>query len=206
MNGTSELKQRRWRPRKLVTAALGAAVLMAGAGAALATIPDSGGVIHGCFGRSGGALRVIDDSQTTCSAGESSLNWSQTGPQGPPGAQGPPGPQGPQGPKGDTGDQGPQGDPGPQGPKGDPGPAGGYSGYWTVSETWTVGPLGTGGGVVYCPYDYVVLGGGVVTYFGEVRISAPFSTGWSVQVHNPHLFDSIEVTGRAICAHVEGAN
>jgi hypothetical protein len=124
----------------------GALVAMALAGGvAYATIPDDTGVIHGCYAKSRGALRVIDGSVTNCKAGETSLNWNQAGQQGPPGVQGPkgdkgdPGPQGPkgdtgaagpQGAKGDTGatgPQGPQGDTGatgPQGPKGDSGPTG----------------------------------------------------------------------------------
>jgi hypothetical protein len=81
------------------------AFLLAGAlvvaGVAYATIPDSGGVIHGCYKKSSpnqGTLRVIDtDKAQACSNSETPLNWSQTGPQGPQGAQGPQGPQGPSG-------------------------------------------------------------------------------------------------------------
>ncbi|HEX5995349.1 MAG TPA: hypothetical protein VFY84_09435, partial [Jiangellales bacterium] len=63
-----------------------------GAGAALASIPDSGGVIHGCYGRTNGKLRVIDtNAGGKCKPGEVALNWNQTGPAGP---VGPPGPAG----------------------------------------------------------------------------------------------------------------
>jgi hypothetical protein len=71
------------------------ALLVAG-GIAYATIPDGGGVIHGCYQKNQGTLRVIDaDKAQTCASSESPLNWSQTGPQGTPGQQGPPGPTGP---------------------------------------------------------------------------------------------------------------
>ncbi len=39
---------------------------------AYATIPDPAGVIHGCYSKSGGTLRVIDDSVTQCKSGETS--------------------------------------------------------------------------------------------------------------------------------------
>jgi hypothetical protein len=83
------------------------------AGTAYATIPDSGGVIHGCYQTARGALRVIDTTQgATCTAGETALDWNRTGPQGVQGPKGDTGPQGLQGPHGDTGPQGPQGSPG----------------------------------------------------------------------------------------------
>jgi Collagen triple helix repeat (20 copies) len=91
-----------------------AALLVAG-GVAYATIPDSNGVIHGCYAKSGGALRVIDASVTNCKSTETSLDWNVQGQQGPQGAQGPPGPQGDPGPQGVQGVAGPQG---PQGPSG----------------------------------------------------------------------------------------
>jgi hypothetical protein len=87
---------------------VGLAVLACALGATAvvkASIPDGGGVIHGCYKTNQGTLRVIDTALgQTCSNGETALNWSQTGPAGP---QGAPGPQGPQG------QQGPQGNPGP---------------------------------------------------------------------------------------------
>lgn len=111
-----------------------ATVALSVAGVAYATIPDTSGVIHGCFkagagdddgGHGKGALRVIDtDKGETCKNSELALDWNQTGPQGPQGIQGPQGPQGPQGEigpqglQGATGAQGPQGIPGPQGPAG----------------------------------------------------------------------------------------
>jgi hypothetical protein len=90
------------------------------AGVAYGSIPDSSGVIHGCYLKSGGSLRVID-SASKCSSNETSLNWNQQGPAGPQGPQGPTGPTGPAGPagsQGPAGPQGPKGDTGPQGPAG----------------------------------------------------------------------------------------
>jgi hypothetical protein len=58
-------------------------------GVAYATIPGPGGVISGCYKKSGGALRVIDSSVTNCASNETSLPWNQAGLQGPPGPPGP---------------------------------------------------------------------------------------------------------------------
>lgn len=60
------------------------------AGIAYASIPDSNGVIHGCYLDAGrGILRVIDtEAGEACGHSEVAIQWSQTGPQGPPGAPG----------------------------------------------------------------------------------------------------------------------
>jgi hypothetical protein len=110
---------------------VGAVVGAVGGGAAFAAIPDSSGVINGCYQKNVGNLRVIDPSAgDSCRPSEIAISWSQTGPQGPPGPQGPKGdtgatgatgpagPVGPAGPKGDTGATGPQGPAGPPGPQG----------------------------------------------------------------------------------------
>ena len=65
-------------------------------GVAYASIPDAGGVIHGCYftgggGQVSGSLRVIDSPTQSCTANETALTWSQAGPQGPTGATGPSG-------------------------------------------------------------------------------------------------------------------
>jgi len=79
---------------------LAAAVLIASA--AWATIPDAGGVIHGCYKSSDGKLRVIDtEAGQACASGEKALSWNQTGPQGPTGATGATGATGPQGTAGE---------------------------------------------------------------------------------------------------------
>jgi hypothetical protein len=73
----------------LVALAIVGALLVAG-GIAYATIPDASGVIHGCYKTNQGTLRVIDtDKGQACASSETSLDWSQTGPQGPQGPTGP---------------------------------------------------------------------------------------------------------------------
>ena len=94
-------------------------------GVAYAAIPDSSGVINGCYQKKVGNLRVIDSSAgQSCRHSEVPISWSQTGPQGPPGPQGPKGDTGATGPKGDTGATGATGPQGPQGPAGPTGATG----------------------------------------------------------------------------------
>lgn len=111
----------------------GAALAVVG-GVAYAAIPDSNGVIHGCYKRTGGnqngnnsgnnngsgesgALRVVD-SASECKKNELAIFWNQRGPKGEQGIQGI------QGIKGETGLQGVPGNPGAQGVPGDPGAQG----------------------------------------------------------------------------------
>src|SRR6266567_4400579 len=78
--------------RLIITAAVALAVVISGGAIAYASIPDSAGVIHGCYTVKGGALRVIDTAKgQTCASGQHGLNWNQKGSQGP---AGPPGPAG----------------------------------------------------------------------------------------------------------------
>ena len=92
-----------------VVLAIVAAAALAG-GVAYATIPNSDGVIDGCYLKATGSLRVIDPSKAhRCLSVEKAIHWNQTGPQGPTGLQGPAGASGPQGA---TGPQGPAGAPG----------------------------------------------------------------------------------------------
>jgi hypothetical protein len=116
------------RPSVYEAVAIGLAAMGLG-GVAYATIPAGDGAITGCYSREDGDLRVIDAPAKTCSKKETTLRWSQTGPQGPQGERGPIGPDGPKGGDGARGPEGPQGPKGndgglgPQGPKGDAGPA-----------------------------------------------------------------------------------
>lgn len=83
------------------TAALLGGLLVLGAiagGVAWATIPGGDGVIHGCYLKSGGTLRVIDASVTSCKKTETAIWWNVAGPQGPPSEPGAPGEPGPPGP------------------------------------------------------------------------------------------------------------
>lgn len=93
-----------------VVGGVATAAALLGAGVAFGSIPNSAsGVIYGCYSKSTGALRVIDNQLTPapkCRPNESPLFWNQIGPQGPMGLQGP------------------KGEPGPVGPAGPPGPAG----------------------------------------------------------------------------------
>lgn len=96
--GKDQQKGRIMKKRFLIIAAIAAAMLSV-AGVALASIPDSSGVIHGCYATKSGALNVIDtDAGQTCAKGTTGLNWNQTGPQGPQGPAGPAGATGPAGP------------------------------------------------------------------------------------------------------------
>jgi hypothetical protein len=71
-----------------------AAGLTAG-GIAYASIPDSG-IIHGCYKKNKGDLRVIDPSAGgSCGPSETPLDWNQTGPTGLKGGTGPTGATGP---------------------------------------------------------------------------------------------------------------
>ena len=86
---------------------LGLVGLVALAGAA---IPSSDGKINGCYDKSTGNLRVIDEAKV-CKVSEVSISWNQVGRDGegipgPTGATGPEGPVGPTGPKGEDGTSG----------------------------------------------------------------------------------------------------
>jgi hypothetical protein len=134
---------------RLLTLVAVAGVVLVGAAATLAAIPDSSGAIHGCYQKNVGNLRVIDPSAgDSCRPSEIPITWSQTGPQGAPGPQGPAGPAGPQGPKGDTGATGatgPAGPVGPAGPKGDTGATGATGATGPAGPTGPPGPKGDKG-------------------------------------------------------------
>src|SRR3954463_3150752 len=66
------------------------AAIVAAAGIALATIPSSNGVIHGCYQKNSGNLRLVD-APADCRAPEIAVSWNQ---KGEPGGQGPQGQQG----------------------------------------------------------------------------------------------------------------
>jgi Collagen triple helix repeat (20 copies) len=101
-----------------VTLVAAVAAALVGGSIAYATIPDSSGVIHGCYQKSGGSLSVIDAQVTPCGKSQTELDWNVQGPTGPQGPQGPQGALGPQGDPGPTGPAGPQGQQGPAGPSG----------------------------------------------------------------------------------------
>jgi hypothetical protein len=82
-----------------------AAVVVAVAGGVTYAVADigGGGVINACYKSQNGQLRLIDPATDHCLPSETSISWSQTGPQGPQGATGPPGAKGDPGPPGPAG-------------------------------------------------------------------------------------------------------
>jgi len=81
--------------RKLAFALVAMVAALTVGSIAWAAIPDTGGVIRGCYEKGTGQLRVTD-TQTNmpkgCGAKEVSLDWSVRGPMGPAGPEGPAGP------------------------------------------------------------------------------------------------------------------
>jgi hypothetical protein len=133
-------EKRRLRRGVAIAVVVGLAV----AGVAYAAIPDSSGVIHGCYATKNGTLRVIDSSGK-CANTELALNWNQTGPKGDPGPAGPTGPAGPPGAKGDLGAAGPAGPAGAKGDTGPAGPAGAKGDPGTPGAAGATGPQGPKG-------------------------------------------------------------
>jgi hypothetical protein len=103
------------------------ALLVVLGGVAWAAIPGPNGIIHACYKRRGGALRVINTSaHAKCGHREAELNWSETGPPGPRGGRGLMGARGLTGARGAVG------------PAGSNGTDGGLSDAFTTSETATL--------------------------------------------------------------------
>ncbi|HST25385.1 MAG TPA: hypothetical protein VLJ76_05305 [Gaiellaceae bacterium] len=192
------------RTAVLVAAAVAA---LAAASIAYATIPDTAGVIHGCYakasgGTTPGTLRVIDTGLgQSCGLNEVGLNWNQQG------VKGATGPQGPKGPTGAQGAPGPSGPPGPKGPTGPSGTSHGYghatggialdaSGYNQVDSisnlpfgrymVWVAGSIGDNGGDSHASCE-LVTGGSSFAETGTFpthgsSYSAPFSVAGDVIV------------------------
>lgn len=114
---------RRWRRSLLVAFGL----VLATAGIAYATIPDSNGVYTACMLKDTGTIRLIDPSITGttllnhCTQSEQQITFNAKGQPGPAGPAGPAGPQGPAGLAGKDGAPGPAGPPGPAGAAGSAG-------------------------------------------------------------------------------------
>lgn len=140
---TRNLRLRRLVLRRpgVPTLVLASVALLAALGAgAWAAIPGPDGIIHSCYRKHGGQLRVINAS-AKCRHGEAALNWSETGPPGPRGGGGA---RGHTGPRGSTGARGAQGVPGPAGPVGPQGPSSAYA----ASQTGVVALSSTRHGVL----------------------------------------------------------
>lgn len=126
---SEEIGRRRLASRGAKVAIPTVAALGAGSALAVGAIPNSDGVITGCYRSDNdgkGTLRIVDGS-SQCSKHESAIEWNQKGPrgeQGLPGPTGATGGAGPAGPTGADGAPGAQGGAGPAGPQGPSGPAG----------------------------------------------------------------------------------
>jgi hypothetical protein len=105
-------------------AAASVALFVAVGGVAVASIPDGSAVVHACYQKNGGGLRVIDTAKRgfggKCRSSEKVLSWNQ------------------QGPKGLQGAAGTAGTPGTPGTPGAPGPAGAALGWAHVLGDGTV--------------------------------------------------------------------
>lgn len=66
--------------RRALALMLGAGLLATAAGVVVAAIPDSKGVIHACYTKNGGALRVSDTGG--CKSTEVAIDWNNVGPAG----------------------------------------------------------------------------------------------------------------------------
>jgi hypothetical protein len=161
-----------------------AAIFVVAAGVAWAAIPDSGGVINGCYGNQSGNLRVVDLEADACHNAETPISWNQ---------HGPPGPQGPAGLQGPAGEPGPRGEPG-------------VSGWEVRREEFVIGthdfPLRLQL-TVLCSQGKVPLSGGfdVVSDRTHVFASGPFlGLGWQVAIVKEAGSPGINAVAWAICA------
>jgi hypothetical protein len=154
------LLRRHWKPCVIALVAAGA-----GAGVAVAAVPDSSGVITACLDQTITSGTVAVPNQTTANLtvidpsegqhcippdgarvpNQKTITWNVAGPQGAPGVTGPTGPAGAPGTTGATGSPGATGATGPQGPPG------------------TTGATGAGGATGATPTTRVVKAGSGIT-------------------------------------------
>jgi hypothetical protein len=76
--------------KKLIAVAVALVAIAAGT-TAYAAVPDGGGVIHGCYDKNSGQLRIADTDTNTpksCTSKEAAVAWNQQGPAGPAGPSG----------------------------------------------------------------------------------------------------------------------
>jgi len=222
-NGDARWRRRASRPAVLAAAA--AVMLIAGAGGAVAATAGSSNVLHGCYSKADGALRLIKAGQH-CKSSEIAVSWNKVGPAGPQGFTGPTGPAGqtgptgPQGQKGDTGPAGqagstgltgPQGPAGPQGDTGPVGPTGpaGVSGYVNNEIQFTVPPSSSRVMDASCPANTILTGGGATllnksgAQSAQIEGSGPVnSTTWEVGAINTDLANTITYGIWVMCATV----
>lgn len=158
---------------------------------AYASIPGEGGVIYGCYKKSGGSLRVIDKSVTNCSKDETLISWSQTGPQGPAGPQGPQGIPGQTGPMGSQGPAGPQGEAGPSGPAGAPGTPGISAATFAI----TPAPVGINDNYVHILSKGLPAGNWVVVATAEISAQGSAISGDRIRTSKCELRSGAGVIG-----------
>ncbi|MFD4191946.1 hypothetical protein [Amycolatopsis thermoflava] len=66
--------------KRTIVIVTGAVLALTAGGVAWASVPGDDGVIHACYAKNGGALRVSDTG--SCKAGEVALSWNNVGPAG----------------------------------------------------------------------------------------------------------------------------
>jgi hypothetical protein len=133
--------------RYTLVCVLGLSIGSAGAIFSAGLIPDSDGVIHGCYDAKKGDLRIVTDA-ADCKSSEIAISWCQRGPVGPTGASGATGPTGaigPAGPIGATGPTGANGATGATGATGSAGPAGATGPTGAIGPSGPMGPTGATG-------------------------------------------------------------
>jgi hypothetical protein len=92
LGGSSMSMFKQARAKTLGLLLIGTLVMaVSGIGVAVASIPDSGGVIHACYKKSTHGEMHLVNSASDCNPSEKAIQWNQTGPAGPPGPPGPPG-------------------------------------------------------------------------------------------------------------------
>jgi hypothetical protein len=97
------------RPRvTYANVAATAALVFATTGFAFAAIPGRAGVIHGCYAKKTGSLRVLPRGKA-CARSERGIAWNRMGPIGPSGVPGPAGIPGTNGTNGKNGTNGANG-------------------------------------------------------------------------------------------------
>ncbi len=123
----------------VITTAIVTASVVGGIAYAASSPIDSGGVIHGCYNPTSGAISLKTGAACPLKGKTTPISWNSQGVQGIQGIQGNPGVNGndgAQGPKGDTGDQGVQG----------PSGVASCSGYPHTGVDWSVAGSTPGNG------------------------------------------------------------